>query len=648
MLDALGQYSLYFGILLTLLVFINHWKFSKSKLAKRNFQLNIAAMVLLWISYIVLIIAFIQKDYRFVIVYNYSDNSMSVIERAMAAWAQRQGVMILWSALTTSLAVFVYWYLRNNLSNPYVSRAVSVVLFFSALIAIFAASPRNPTAFEQGIDHSNGLGLDPSLLSFWQEIHPPIAFLAYSAFIVPYAVGLATLSIKSDFDKSKLYWMNDIFMLLGWGLTSIFVIAGSLWGYEENWSGFWAWDAVEVAAFVMWFVATLYFHAKSHVPAEHPLRSVLAALGWVSVVFSAFIVRSGLLEGLHTYAKSTENLILSFVFGFLLIGSALGVIFAIYGFNISKQKFVRRHPEDTILPDFLYEWKKSTNKVKLATFWLIVFGAAVNVVGLILQIVNAVIWDRDNIPYDYYIVFNGMTLFTLVILLGICELRNHDWTNNAKIILFGISGLIIIPPLYFTIGHNISNFVFTAILSTIVLSLIINLGRTIYTKKKLRKISISIVHITIILMIVSYFAVDFSSRSDQVTLYLGQENEVDKFDMKLNMTDYNSGRLLEFIIEVTFDGGESHTISLTHGKYKGQDWSRGDWIIFPLMDYFFHIDGPEQIGGFGPNVPLPVKVLEKPIASIFRITFGLLIVVTVIGLYSIIKRRPAGSEIKIL
>ena len=124
------------------------------------------------------------------------------------------------------------------------------------------------------------------------SIFPNLSFLSYSTFLVPYAIGVAILSNRSEKNlvSRKLYWLNDFFMLLGWVLLSLFVVAGSIWGYEENWSGFWAWDPVEIASVVMWFVVTLYFHAKNHVPENHPLRSILAAMGWVAVTFSAFMI----------------------------------------------------------------------------------------------------------------------------------------------------------------------------------------------------------------------------------------------------------------------------------------------------------------------------------------------------------------------
>jgi cytochrome c-type biogenesis protein CcmF len=643
MLDALGQYSLYIGILLTLVVFVSQWKFKTSEnwYAHNLFRLNVAAMILIWMSYIVLVIAFITKDYEFLIVHQYSDDSMSLLERITSAWAQRQGVMILWSALMTTIAVVVTWYMRDLKENRVVGRSLTILYLFSAIIAIFAASPRNPTAFETAADPGFGLGLTPSLLSFWQQIHPPLAFLAYVSFIFPYAAGLAILSLKEDAKDTppQMYWLNDFFMLLGWALTSLYVVAGSIWGYEENWSGFWAWDPVEVASLVMWFASTLYFHTKSQVPNNHPLRSFTATLGWVSVTFAAFIVRSGLLEGLHTYAQSTENLILSFVFGFLLIGTLLGLYFA-----------TKDYTQDELFPPNLFEWREHKSLSHLTTFWILVFGAVFNTIGLIVQVFNAVAFDNNDIPVAFYIVGNGLLLFALAITLVLCELKTHPWSLLAKYVIFGISALLTIPILFFILQDSIVVFIITSILATIFGVLLINFGRTLTTKKKAKRASIQIVHLTILLMLVSYFSVDQSSTNVRVTLEPEVNRTVAEFDLALNAKRIIKGSLNVAIeISVFIDGEDYGVITLTEGVYKGAIWDRGAWIIMPTKDLYFHLEDPDNIlGGFAINSPITIIISEKPMASIFRVTFYVLVFVSLIGLYSSLSRRPRSNDNNLL
>ena len=646
LMAEIGQTLLYLGILLTWISFIFHWK--QKSIEKKNVLLILfsSASFFMWASYAILLKAFIDNDYSYIIVHNFSDNSMTQTERIMAAWANRQGVMILWAALMNTITISVILYLRNEISHPIVFRSITILLFITAIIATFAASPRNPTAFE--IDNSvvfnNGIGLPPSLLSFWQQLHPPIAFLAYSSFIFPYAAGLSILSKKTDEIKipERVVWLTDFYMLLGWGLTSIYIVAGSIWGYEENWAGFWAWDPVEIAALVMWFASTLYFHAKSQVSSDHPLMAFMAALGWLSVTFAAFIVRSGLLEGLHTYSKSLENQIMSIVFGLLLLGTAIGLLFAI------------KRSNSKIFPEELYNWTNHKNKPTLATFWTLASLIIVNVVGLFVQLVNAIITDQTDIPYNYYIVLNGVLLITLSILFILCEFKSKDWTSSAKQNVLGISALISLIALFSILGHNPVIYIVNVVLFTILLSLMVNSFRTVFKYKNFKKFSIQLIHITILLMIISYSSVDQSTTRVNENLVPGEVTMIEEFDFSINATRFIPGGSARHQVRLdVFEGSKIiGTVILTQGEH-GDDktiakeyWERGGWISLPTKDYFFRFQDDSEypwLNQFVSDRTVAIEIYEKPLASLFRVTFGLLVVVTVLGLTARIVKRPRNS-----
>ena len=106
----LGQYFLYLGIMLTWISFFLHWRKKTLEKPNLNFYIILAGTIFMWVSYTVLLKAFIDRDYNFIIVHGFSDDSMSTTERIMAAWASRQGAMILWSALMNTI-------LLNNISG---------------------------------------------------------------------------------------------------------------------------------------------------------------------------------------------------------------------------------------------------------------------------------------------------------------------------------------------------------------------------------------------------------------------------------------------------------------------------------------------------------------------------------------------------
>ncbi|MHA2032073.1 MAG: hypothetical protein ACW99Q_22100, partial [Candidatus Kariarchaeaceae archaeon] len=376
------------------------------------------------------------------------------------------------------------------------------------------------------------------------------------------------------------------------------------------------------------------FHAKSHVPSDHPLIAFTATLGWIGVTFAAFIVRSGLLEGLHVYAESRENQIMSIVFGLMLIGTTLGLFYA-----MSKN-------DRKVIPDEIFNWHRYQNKAPVLTFWSLVLLAVVNTVGLIVQLVNAVMFEQDNIPYGYYIVTNGILLVSLAILFVLCEFKPSDWSDRDKYRLFGISAFVSAIFLYFVLEHSPFVYVLQILLFTIFISMVVNAIKAVVVNKNFKKFSMQLVHISIIMLIISYTSVDQSSIVVEDTLTPGKVKEIEEFEFSLNATRIISFQSSDVIIDIIDDGEIIGSVRLTQGLYgiSEQYWQRGDWQIQPSKDYFFRfMDDTENVKFPNLDRTVFIEVHEKPLASMFRLTFGMLITVTVVGLFVKLKQRNNGS-----
>ncbi|MHA2502480.1 MAG: cytochrome c biogenesis protein CcsA, partial [Candidatus Kariarchaeaceae archaeon] len=500
MLDSIGYGLLNLGVLLSIIAYIVHLR--EKKKTEYNFSrvyiVSTITSLSLWSSLALLTALFATSDYSVIAVFQNSDNSMSLTQRIMATWASRQGVMILWASIMSTISIFAIRTVKDELNNFVEYRFTSITLFFNALIALFTMSVRDPRPFESfsSMIPTDGQGLTPSLLSFWQQIHPPIAFLAYSSFIVPYAFGIASLSYQRAQHKPSvvLTKLNDFFILLGWGTTTLFIIAGSIWGYEENWAGFWNWDPVEVAALVMWTSATLYFHVKSQVSDNHALRYSTAALGWISVAFASFIVRSGLLRGLHSYLG--VNIPQTIVFGTLLVGSLLTLLWAL------------RQSGMELFPEYLYNLKSHSNKPRFLTFWVLTAMLLANVVGLLVQIYNSIAFDFHEYPYEFYVYINGILLFLLGVLLVYCEIDferfSRDTIHRVWLGLSIVFGIL----LYFLLIDTILTTIFVAILTSAFLILLWDFGIDARSRN-FRKARLKITHILVVLMIISYISVDY-------------------------------------------------------------------------------------------------------------------------------------------
>lgn len=632
MIAQLGQSNLYLIELLTLAIFIVHWK----KQSKTNDQydllliLNTFAAVITWTTFFLLMDAFVRRDYTLTLVYLNVNNRMPYIDRIMATWAARQGVMILWAAILTSIVSLAMFYLREHRFDPVVKRAITIMLFFSALIAMSAANARDPMPFETQALQSNGYGLAPSLMSRWMEIHPPIAFLCYSVFVVPYAIGIAMLS-TSDFKTPamrKLSWLNDIFILMGWVLTSLFIIAGSIWGYEENWAGFWAWDPVETASLVMWFSATLYFHARAHAPEGHPLRVFVGSIGWVAVTFAAFVVRSGLLEGFHAYV-GIEGAI---IFGSLFLGTLLGLVYALLrnGEQVFPENVFVRSQSKSSLPSFL-------------SFWILMSLIVVNVIGLVMQMINGVITHTTKIPYAYYIPLNGLGLLALMVLMPMSDLKQNGWNRNMVITVFSLFFIFGAILIYSVIPFSIVQIIISAFIIGTFGLLVVNLGSSLLHGKKLKLISIQIVHLAVLIMLFAYFTVNSSTTINEYMITPKQMYEEPEFNIAFTAV-WVMNQDIHPIIRVTVynldDMSLMGTVDITQGTRAGEYWTRGDWIIEPTRDLFFRSTRTEFHPIISDNDIIPLAIHEVPFANAFRVAFFTMIAVGIFSLAATIRRRP--------
>ncbi|MCY3414575.1 MAG: cytochrome c biogenesis protein CcsA [Candidatus Heimdallarchaeota archaeon] len=630
MYTDIGKYLLYLAILMAWAVYILSLR---KKSYTTLFRLNLASFLGIFISYIMMLMVLLSKDYSMAIVYNYTSSSMSLAERISALWVARAPIMTLWGLYMMLISVITLYYVRNEFNDPVVQNMTKLIFLFSAIIISFAVSAR-PGAFDQlegDVFPNNGKGLEPSLLSKWNLLHPPLAFLGYSSFIVPFAAGIAILNAYKSGTKisSRIYYLIDFFMLLAWCLNSILLLAGSLWGYEENWSGFWAWDPVEIASVVMWAGATLYFHVKSLVEQDHPLRPFTATLGWLGVAFASFIVRSGILSGLHSYTSVPQTI----VFGLMLAGSILVVTITVLRSGVA------------LIPDHIYQILGSTRKTSVITFWLLFSLITVNVVGLTMQIINALAFSNEITPRWYYIPLNSIILISLAVLLPLCEMKWEQLKSKPQ--LYYVIAFFVVSLVYFFLSGLSILLIFAAavVMTALLLQIQITFG-AIRNKHALKKMGRHLVHIATLLLIVSYVSGNYSG--DRVYKLVDQDQMVtiDEFDFKIwvdriiDPTGENSR------IEVKiYDMDEKllDTLALTDGFYgeENEYWVRGDYYVTPFYDFFFH--QTHESFSFQLNAPIGLNIDKVANANLFRFSFFAVFSLSIISVAAMTRRKPSVS-----
>lgn len=249
--------------------------------------------------------ALIVKDYQFAYVAQYSDDLLPWYYSLSALWVGQAGSLLLWCWLSAVTASLSLQWMSPRSSHDLRNRAYGIqmiVVCFLTAIMIFAADPMEASLAMV----PNGVGLNPVLQHPVMLIHPPIVFLGYTLWAVPFSLGLAALlgpEVDARWIKAARPWA-----LAAWTMLGIGILLGGNWAYEElGWGGYWAWDPVENGSLIPWLIGTVFLHAMMSWQYRGLLKKTCLATGIATFAFcqfAAFLTRSGLFSSLHAFSQS--------------------------------------------------------------------------------------------------------------------------------------------------------------------------------------------------------------------------------------------------------------------------------------------------------------------------------------------------------
>jgi cytochrome c-type biogenesis protein CcmF len=266
---------------------------------------------------------FLAHDFSFSYVAQYSSRSLSPSLTLAALWAGQEGSILLWTALSALLGLFLMVQ-PGPLSRPAMFFAAVTQAFISVLLLV-----RSPFALNAVIP-SDGQGLNPLLEDPWMVTHPPVLFVGYAAMLVPFALTAAALVRHQYRDWSRQVWPWALFAVVSLGTG---IVLGGIWAYKTlGWGGFWGWDPVENASLVPWLLAIALLHGlliQRTVGAIVRTNMLLAVLGWVATIGGTYLTRSGILSdfSVHSFPDTGLNtplvswLALTTSFGAAMLGA---------------------------------------------------------------------------------------------------------------------------------------------------------------------------------------------------------------------------------------------------------------------------------------------------------------------------------------
>lgn len=389
----------------------------------------IAQAVLFCLASVVLIYALATGYFKMEYVAQYTDRSLPFIYKISGWWAGQAGSLLFWGWLVAVFGMIEIYRTRN-----YDIRYRAAVLGVSALTATFflvlTSFVTNPFA-ELDFFPQDGMGMNPLLQNPGMLYHPPTLFLGYVGFTVVVGHAFGALITKD----ASVFWAKDTrkWTIITWIFLTIGIVLGGEWAYVElGWGGYWAWDPVENASMLPWFTSTAYLHSIIMYERRGKLKiwsHMLALLSFQLCLFGTFITRSGVLDSVHTFAKSSLGY---FFLAFMICTSAIFI-----GYLVPMFKQLSEN-EDS---HFSFS---SREGMFFLVNWFFVGLTLVVAVGTMMPIISGLIMpDKITVGIPYYNKVSAPFFLLILFASGLGPILSYGGTEESKLFKKALPSLIV-------------------------------------------------------------------------------------------------------------------------------------------------------------------------------------------------------------
>ncbi|HUS08623.1 MAG TPA: cytochrome c-type biogenesis CcmF C-terminal domain-containing protein, partial [Bryobacteraceae bacterium] len=353
----------------------------------------------------ILVYALITGDFRLAYVASHSNRTMPTIYKFTAWWGGQGGSLLLWAWILSCYSAVVVYTNRRRFRDmmPYVVAVLmSVECFFVTLIA-FPVSPFAVLTQGRGIvDVGDGQGLNP-LLQYWtMVIHPPILYLGYVGFTVPFAFAMASLITKQPGED----WIHTTrrWAIVTWLFQSTGILLGAGWAYSVlGWGGYWGWDPVENASLLPWLTATAFLHSVMMQEKKGMMKvwnMVLVSATFFLCIFGTMLTRTGMVSSVHAFAQSSIG---NYFATFLTLGIG-GTVYLILDRLTYLKSEARLESVISRESSFLFN-----NLILVASCFSILWGTLFPVISEAVTgekiSVDAPFFNKVNVPIGLFLLF---------------------------------------------------------------------------------------------------------------------------------------------------------------------------------------------------------------------------------------------------
>ena len=473
MLSNLGNTLLFSNVLIGILIIYFSYKDlsgSKGFISKKIYQLCLFQSTFIITCFLTLVAAFVISDFSLITVYQNSHSLKPFFYKVSGTWGNHEGSLLLWVIILTIFSFLFLLYNKNHPKDYKINSLIiqNILILGFLFFILFNSNPFSmisPTPKE-------GMGLNPILQDPALAIHPPLLYIGFVGSSIYFSAAIASLITNYS---GKLFALSiKNWVIISWSFQTLGILAGSIWAYYElGWGGFWFWDPVENASLLPWFAMSALLHSLMVLEKRNQLYFwviVLCLLTFILSVTGTFLVRSGILNSVHTFANDPSKGLYILIFLSLMI---FGSVFLF--FNKFKKENYSLH-------------SNSKETFILINNWFMIFYLVTVLLGTVYPIFTEVLTDHKvsvGPPFYNTVIIPIVVLFLFFMSLGPqarwIKNKFHNLNLLFKILIASI--FINISIIYLFNGYSlISNFIIISALF-LVISSCIDLYKSFKKKK---------------------------------------------------------------------------------------------------------------------------------------------------------------------
>ena len=579
------------------------------------------AFLLLLTSFAIYVWLAITDNFSVAYIASHSNSDLPTFYKISSIWSAHEGSMFLWILF---LAAWGFLFNRS-IDNEVVLKPLSIGIISIVLVGFlsFLLLTSNPFETILPFGPPNGADINPVLQDPALAIHPPTLYLGYVGFVIPFACALAFLingNTEIKWEELVRKWSISAWIFLTLGIT-----LGSWWAYYElGWGGYWFWDPVENVALMPWLAATAFLHSISVSVKSSNLRiwTILLSISVFSLsLFGAFIVRSGIIDSVHSFANDPQR-------GLYLLAFIGTIIF------ISMVLFVIRLPVIRSAGSIKAFSKESFISINNILFGSLVFSI---MLGVTYPLVYEFLFDQKisvGAPF-YNAIFIPIVVIASIFLFFSIDSK---WQRTVKMKFFAgptsfsviLAVISVVLCIYF---FNTESFTIIASLFAgflIIHRYIIEIASSIFSKKYINPFSV-LAHFSLGLLIVSIAFNSMLSTERAINIKINESEsymDLNIFFKDISLVNKSNHDAIKanFLIEDSFSN--SFSLSPEKRKYftRGQITTETAIYVTPLRDIYLTIGDQLEDGSWIVNIQINYLIRWIWISAVLMSFAGLMLI----------------------